>query len=288
VTVSKENVTFTNILPTDVQVDGNDSDIDVLTVSFDVNDVTDVNPSRTLGGSNSVGLAAPITVTLTPLVSGTTRTCTVNTLSVSGDVGTGTCSILNVLTNVYQMDISIPTGNGFFTGSDVSAVAVIDPSQGFVTGGGTFQFNGSRVNFGFNAKTLKSGQIQGSVLTIFHYPDGNRIVKSNSTGTLSIGRSADNSYGYATLLNWRATYSQPTPFMCGSQLATKCGGYTFTVYVEDHGEPGTGNDMYWIEVKDPSGVVMANVSLPRSGGQAVPTLLTGGNIQVPQPSSSGK
>ena len=72
-------------------------------------------------------------------------------------------------------------------------------------------------------------------------------------------------------------------------MVNKCGGYTFSTYVEDHGEPGTGVDKYWLEVKDPSGAVVGKVSLPRStGGAALPVTISGGNIQVPQPSSNNK
>jgi hypothetical protein len=67
---------------------------------------------------------------------------------------------------------------------------------------------------------------------------------------------------------------------CGDR---KCGGYTFTVYGEDWKEPGVGADKFWIEVKDPSGNVVAlnRVSLPRPASGSNLKTIEGGNIQIP-------
>jgi hypothetical protein len=62
----------------------------------------------------------------------------------------------------------------------------------------------------------------------------------------------------------------------------KCGGYTFRAYVEDIKEPGAGSDRFWVEVKDPAGVVVAKASLPSGAATKAKTII-GGNIQVPQP-----
>ncbi len=64
------------------------------------------------------------------------------------------------------------------------------------------------------------------------------------------------------------------------------GNYSFVVYVEDHGEPGAGNDRFWIEVRDKDGVVESDLSLPlpTSTGSAT---IEGGNIIVPH-KSKGK
>ena len=43
-------------------------------------------------------------------------------------------------------------------------LSIFDPSLGFATGGGTIARNGVVANFGFNARYLKSGQIQGQFL----------------------------------------------------------------------------------------------------------------------------
>jgi hypothetical protein len=164
----------------------------------------------------------------------------------------------------------------------------MDPALGFTTGGGWFATPNGKVNFGFNAKVLKSGQVQGSLLTIVKAANGNYITKSNSMGALAINKitSVTPNY-YSATFQGKATYSVPTsdpklaPF-CTSDW--KCGGYTFTVYVEDLKEPGSGSDRFWIQVKDPAGAIVAKVSMDAIGG-AAPNAKTivGGNIQVPQP-----
>jgi hypothetical protein len=164
-------------------------------------------------------------------------------------------------------------------------VTIFDPTAGFTTGGGQVTYNGVKVDFGFNAKTLKSGQAQGSVLTIFHYPTGNYVVKSNSMNPVAISPIPSTTPTlYSATLTGKATYAVPPqdPLLWCSDR--KCGNYSFTVYVEDRKEPGAGNDKYWIEVKDPVAAKVDKVSMSRNGtGQAVPVVISGGNIQVPQP-----
>ena len=72
----------------------------------------------------------------------------------------------------------------------------MDPSLGFTSGGGWFNYGDAKVNFGFNAKILKSGQVQGSVLTIFKRPNGNYIIKSNSLSALGFTQTTGSSNGY--------------------------------------------------------------------------------------------
>jgi hypothetical protein len=210
---------------------------------------------------------------------------------------------------VYEIDATInpyaggsaPAGS-YFTGGGTGVLTVIDPSLGFTTGGGWFNYvdannpaNNAKVNFGFNAKVLKSGQVQGSVLTIFKRANGNYIVKSNAMGGLAIAQKGTTTHYSATIAG-KATYGVPAtdPMLTTcTPPGWKCGGYTFTVYVEDNNEPGAGADKYWIQVKDPSGVVVARASINPTYTGANPgpnnaQVIVGGNIQVPQPSSSTK
>ena len=61
------------------------------------------------------------------------------------------------------------------------------------------------------------------------------------------------------------------------------GNYTFVVYVEDRGEPGAGNDDFWIQVRDKDGELEADLSIPSPAlGEAI--TLQGGNIVVPHKS----
>ena len=196
-------------------------------------------------------------------------------------------------------DATATIGGDYFIGSGEGAVTIMDPSLGFTTGGGWFNYtdpsnsaNNAKVNFGFNAKILKSSQVQGSVLTIFKRPNGNYIVKSNAMGALAVTKVVGQTY-YSATLDGKATYAVPAtdpklaPW-CPSDW--KCGGFSFRVYVEDIKEPGAGSDRYWIQVKDPSGAVVAkaftNGAVGNANGDA--KTIVGGNIQVPQPQSSTK
>ena len=103
-------------------------------------------------------------------------------------------------------------------------------------------------------------------------------------GALAVTKVVGQTY-YSATLDGKATYSVPgtdpflAPFCPG---LWKCGGYSFRVYVEDQKEPGAGIDRYWIEVKDPAGA-----SWPRrrclAGAATNAKVISGGNIQVPQP-----
>jgi hypothetical protein len=287
INVSREDAVIRDILPTDLLVDGTDGDRDSLPITFQVDEAADGNLSGTLASGIGLKNAQTLTVKLTPVTTGSSYTCTVSAAqltTVDADTVQGSCTVTNVLTNVYQVDVTM-NSNYFTAPMETSVIDVIDPGAGFVTGGGWFMFHDPttntdvKTNFGFNAKRLKSGQIQGSVLLVFHYPDGNRIVKSNATGTLSVGQNADGTW-VASLTNWKATYQIPTGTLaCGSN---KCGGYSFNLYVEDLGEPGSGVDKFWIEVKDPNGALVAKVSMPRDGsGASLPLTINQGNIQVP-------
>jgi len=54
--------------------------------------------------------------------------------------------------------------------------------------------------------------------------------------------------------------------------------HAFLVYVEDHDEPGAGNDKFWIQID--GGISM------NSGSEDNTELLKGGNIAVPHSAAS--
>ncbi len=291
-TVVREDVTISRIDPAAIQVTStndlnHDGNVDALVLTLTVDESQDGYLSGALPGAGLAN-AKPINVTLQSITSASgTYTCTANdTAYVTGDPDTAVahCTIANLPPDVYDA-IAVTdgtTGDNYFAGSGEGAVVVYNPSLGFTTGGGWYTDNNSnRVNFGFVAKTLKSGQIQGSVLLIVHAPEGNYTVKSNVMGTLSISKDATGTF-YTATLTGKATYSIPPSqglLYCNDR---KCGGYTFTVYVEDRQEPGTGFDRFWIQVKDPSGVIVTKVSLAPPAATNAKTI-DGGNIQVPQP-----
>jgi hypothetical protein len=260
-----------------------------------VNLTIDESPSELSGTLSGIGLrnAAPITVTLTSVSKGSTAgTCTTTTAAttyVDADTATASCSIPNVPVDVYEINATI--GGNYFQGSGLGALTVYDPTLGFTTGGGWYTMPDdttsdptdiARVNFGFNAKVLKSGQTQGALLTIVHTANGNYEIKSNAMNAgLAIALVSGRTY-YSATFTGKATYAVPpkdAPLWCGDR---KCGGYAFTAYVEDQKEPGMGYDRFWIEVKDPTGVPIQRISLPRLAADYAKVIL-GGNIQVPQP-----
>jgi hypothetical protein len=143
------------------------------------------------GAMPGAGLAnaKPINVTLQSItIASGTYSCIANdTAYVTGDPDTAVahCTIYDVAPDVYDVNAvtDATTGDNYFMGSGEGALVVYNPSLGFATGGAWYTDNSlNRVNFGFEAKTLKSGQNQGSVLLIVHAPEGNYTVKSNSMG----------------------------------------------------------------------------------------------------------
>jgi uncharacterized repeat protein (TIGR01451 family) len=289
-TVNRENATVTGIQPTAValtstnDVDNNGNVDSIQLVATVQEDTSDGYPSSALGGTNGVTLAQPITLSVSSVSKGATwGFCQVMTLTLkanSSDTATGSCSITNVPVDVYQVDALI--GN-YFTGGGASALDVYNPALGFATGGGWFMLaDGTKVNFGFTAKYLKSNQIQGSLLTIFHRKDGNYIIKSNAMGVLAVNQSSTTPPYWTATLTGKATYQIPsgTLLYCGTN---KCGNYAFTMYAEDKNEPGAGTDTYTLQVKDPNtGLVVGQVSTWLSGGGVQNAVtITGGNIQIP-------
>jgi uncharacterized repeat protein (TIGR01451 family) len=263
----------------------------VLTVTVDENN--DGEPSKTLtpaGKPNLVG--TQVSLMLSPVGAGSTYGPCIATLTayVSGNdyratgmTGAACAAFQNVQTNLYEVDATI-VNSDYFVGTGAGVLLIYDPTAGMTTGGGWFTAaDGSRVNFGFNAKFLKSGQAQGNFLAIWHRASGNYIVKSNSMGPSAITGpfgTSPNQYWVANLTG-KATYQVPTGTLwCGSN---KCGNFSWQVYVEDIKEPGAGFDHFWMTMNDPntSGtptVVAVSMSSPTLTYMKT---ITGGNIQIP-------
>jgi hypothetical protein len=297
-TVNKENAEVSLIEPSVVKIDsttdssptnGNADSINLLLTVDEVNDgylssaLPGPAPSTLLGLNN----ARPIAVSVSRVSNGTiAKTCTAsNTTYVPSDPDTAqaSCTITDVVPDTYQVDATIQ--GDYFVGSGIGALVVYDPALGFITGGGWYTTDLGRVNFGFNAKILKSQQVQGSLLVILHRPEGNYVLKSNAMGSLTVTKDTSGAF-WTAVLKGKATYQVPPsqPLLwCNDR---KCGGYTWTMYVEDRAEPGSGVDKFWLEVKDPSNAVVSKLSLPQLPATNA-KIIDHGNIQVPQPQSSG-
>jgi hypothetical protein len=273
--------------PSVIQTDGTDSDVDSLKLTLTVDDEADGYLSSALpnapSGQTGLKNAYPIPTSLVRISNGNTfGSCTPALISysiVDADTDTAYCSIANVPMDTYEIDAII--GGEYFVGDGVGAIVVFDPALGFITGGGWYTTDQGRLNFGFNAKYLKSGQIQGSLLTILHRAEGNYMLKSNAMGSLTVTKDSSGTF-WTAVLKGKATYQVPSSqpaLACG---LNKCGGYTWTLYVEDRQEPGSGFDRYWLEVMDPNNVVVQKLSLPQLPAPNA-KVIDHGNIQVPQP-----
>jgi hypothetical protein len=219
---------------------------------------------------------ATVTYTLTPIGPGASYSCTV-ALTASGASATSsdgaTCTAPGVsgggsplsvgvtfdgvAVNVYTLTVTV---GGNYTGSGTNVVTIYDPSLGFATGGGTVRHNGVTAHYGFTARYLKSGRIQGCVVYVEHQASGDMVVKSNAVGSLTIVVPA-------------SPDTEPTiAYIQGKATANRVDNYSFMVTAIDYGEPGT-NDQFGFQLKDPSGTVVSSLTF-------APMTISGGNIVV--------
>lgn len=173
----------------------------------------------------------------------------------------------------------------FFAGLAEDVLTVYDPSLGFTSGGGWFTwpgtatpdgYAGDRVTFGYTMKYNRKGtNVQGQFLLVRHLPDGTVIrVRSNALDGLAVSP-PDAEVPWASF-SGKATFAAD---------GVEQGNHTFSVYVEDHGQPGGGADRIWIEVRDATGTIIEQASLPWAPTDEAVTL-GGGNIVVPHESGS--
>ena len=169
-TVNKEDEVVSMIEPSIIQTDGTDGDVDSLTLTLTIDESTDGFLSGALpnapSGQTGLKNAYPIPTTLVPVSNGNTfGSCTpalTSYATVDADTSTAYCNIANVPMDTYEINAVI--GGDYFLGQGDGAIVVFDPALGFITGGGWYTTAEGRLNFGFNAKYLKSGQVQGSLL----------------------------------------------------------------------------------------------------------------------------
>jgi hypothetical protein len=210
--------------------------------------VTEANDDSTLGDISN----ATVTCTLVPLLSGTSTLTATATTSGGGVGGTlaATCTFPSVPVNAYDVQFSVD-GN-YYIGTAHSVFAVSDPSLGFVTGGGSFIYNGYLVEFGLNARYLKNGNPQGGFMYIEHRPSGDLVVQGVAMQFLSI-------VGNRAAIGSKATVE-------GN------GNYGLEATVVDNGEPGVNVDQFGLRITKPDGTTFLSFPL---------TTITGGNIHVP-------
>ena len=271
--------------PVSVQVaeDGGDSGLFTIVLS-----VQEWQPDEAIftPQAGDISLAQP-NLQLTPVGPGSPVSpiapCNVVSNGLSGydEILTIECDFDAVPVNTYGVDADI--SGGYYTGLDEDVLTVFDPSLGFTTGSGWFYWPGTddKTNFGYTMKYNKNHtNIRGSFLLIRHIdgaPEGEDKwrVKSNALEGLALGAEADFSWAVFT---GKATFKAPG-------VDTE-GNHSFTVYVEDRGEPGAGADRLWLETMDKDNAVIEDLSLGDPAASNAVTL-DGGNIVVPHSGQGG-
>jgi hypothetical protein len=274
ISVNTENakVTFGSGNPIAVPVSAPGGDSEPFSLYVNVQEASESGSNTAPGDIN----LASVSVTLQPVGPGSpvTAACATTGAVTRFDYGAVLevkCDFSGLPVNAYVATVTV--SGGYYTGSGEDSLVVYDPSLGFTTGGGMFYWPGTndRTTFGYTMKyNKKATKVQGNLVLIRHLPDGSIYrLKSNAIDGLALGE--ESSFGWASF-SGKATYMEP------GWLEAE-GNYTFTAYVEDHGEPGS-SDHFWIEVRDKDGNVVAALSMtPGASDNAV--TLQGGNIVVP-------
>jgi len=181
---------------------------------------------------------------------------------------TCTFSASSFTVDAYTVDVTV--GGYYYVGSDEDALTVFDPAAGFVTGGGKLLLaGGDRVSFGLSFTYTKGKTTgRGGIVIVRHHPDGSSCrVKSNSMDAPAVN-------GTTASLTGKGNYTCVDSD--GATTASQ-GNLSILGYVEDNGTSGAAQDKFWVRAYGELLMAMPPVS------SAV--VLTGGNIQVPQPSS---
>ena len=195
------------------------------------------------------------------------------------DSKTFKCDFTNVPLDAYEVVTSV--SNTHYQGSDSDALSVYDPNAGFVTGGGKFIFPGSTdmVNFGLVFHNPSKKSIRGNIVVIRHMANGDICrFKSNALEAPAISKDGNGT-------SWNASFSGKGNYICTRPNGTTydgSGNLTILGWVQDNGQGSASPpDKFWVKV---SNALNNNLIMPVTGGGApIGALLTGGNIQVPQP-----
>jgi hypothetical protein len=246
--VNKEDASVSISGPTAVQVTATGGTSPAFTFNASITEAAD-------GALGNIANAVPITFQLTPVGSaGSSYSCTASALTFPSGVPTASCSFSNVDVNVY--DVTVTIGGYYYQGSNRSALAVYDPSLGFVSGSGTISRTVNSETFPAEysvvLKYKKDGTAQGTLVYTEHRATGDVTFASTSMGALAIvGTDAK---------------------IMGSGTVNGLVNYSFVASFNDNGEPGT-NDALGLRITDSSGNVVADLTFD-------PVKLSSGNIQV--------
>ena len=276
------------------------------TATVNVSALVKEQQDRSLGTVSwaSIPLHAKFTIFTTSKTSPTVPPCNVAVSQGSGGTGTAGCSFSGLKENVYSVHAELIPNSYYDAEGETVAVNVVDPGTGFTTGGGWINDpnTGKRSNFGFTARFLKNGSVQGNSLFIYR-KDVNLFAMGVTTAPNEV-----RGYNLQIKSNAMDGLQQKCTTDLGSEpcWATITGKsnvkaidrdtgieYTlgadiignqqyFQVDVTDNGEPGS-TDGYAIRVWTSSGTFY-QVGKPRTTFSATPDgeqiVFAGGNAQV--------
>jgi hypothetical protein len=226
--------------------------------------------------------------------------CTATIGNVVDGKGYGSCTLELAAADPYQVEISLVTNNFYKAPVESVVVLVNDPGTGMANGGGWLidPNTDSRVSFGFTAKFLKNGRVQGNSLFIYRVttdlstilsdaPEGvrdyNWIIKSNAMQGLYIYDCI-----IETASGCKATITGKNTIQAVDRetglLYSIGGNYQFQVDVIDNQDPGssgTSPDQYAIRVWNKSGTYYELGNSYDDHGMLInPLDVAAGNIQV--------
>ena len=264
--------------PVAVKVAGPGGNSGEFSLAVDVNEAVPDIPDIPIPYSGDLSLAE-VSMRLVPVGPGSPvePSCSMSESGTGYDATlTFNCEFSDVPVNTYEIQVTVD--GGYYTGSGEDVLVVYDPSLGFTTGGGTFLWPGTneKTNFGYTMKyNKKATNIKGNLLLVRHLSDGTIYrVKSNALNGLAIGEleNIDGTYGWASF-SGKTTYLEPG-------WPEPVGNHEFIVYVEDHNEPGNGEDSFWIKIKDQNRNEIDVMSM-NDPAENNAVELNGGNIVVP-------
>jgi hypothetical protein len=152
--------------------------------------------------------------------------------------------------NVY--DVAITIGGDYYAGSTKSAVAVYDPSLGFVTGNVGILHNGLTGSAKVDVKYKNDGSLQGSFSYNEDRPGGSVTVNATGLHSLSIVGN--------------------TAALVASATVNGSGNYTVRAFAVNGGNSGN-NDQFGLQVMDANGNVVPDLTF-------APATVTKGNVQT--------
>jgi hypothetical protein len=227
--------------------------------------------------------------------------CTADIGGVVNGRGFGSCTVSLGASDPYSIRVRLVDNPYYTAQEDAAAVLVNDPGTGMTAGGGWLldPNTGGRVNFGFTAKFLKNGKVQGNSLFIYRValdlstinpaaPEGVRdysiLIKSNAMTGLNIYNCPKDA-----LSGCQATISGKNNIQARDRLTGELydvgGNYQFQVDVTDNREgsspPTAPADLYAIRVWNASGQYYElGDAYSDRGALTNPLPISGGNIQV--------